>query len=510
MKKNKVLLSLVGSLLMCVSGCNKSDRRIRLECDHVYSYKVIDGIYHNQACLKCGKIKEDSKEIHNIDSSTQVCKLCSYSNDVSPSESGLVCSHSWGEKVIIQEPTCTEKGLSQVTCIKCGTKKTATISLTNHNWIEDTSHTISPTCTQSGIMELYCTRCNARKTEALPALDHDLVEDETGGTPPTCESAGKKSMYCKRCSVRIDNIEVPALRHSFSEWTIESGNEPTCETSGVERRICTRCYKEETREISPLGHSYKLISNNSFPGNGKSNLNIYCCLNCFQNFLGFTVNDVTEESRNRLVFSTDDYSGDTGARFWGRPIGNSLALDSKGNSLNMKNNEVVYCSTETGDYFEFNFDLTAEQAALLSSCKLYCDARPAEYLTGDFWAYGASNVDWTPGYYIDGAPEHIEEYVVYDHTRVERDDNTSGYELEEYVPMGKRVENYRYVLYVNGQVRDFDSSISVPVEGSGKSMVRKEYVMPYTFNLIEGQNRISLHMAGGYKATFYNFIFKPC
>ena len=76
--------------------------------------------------------------------------------------------------------------------------------------------------------------------------------------------------------------------------------------------------------------------------------------------------------------------------------------------------------------------------------------------------------------------------------------------------MGKRVKDYRYVLYVDGNVKEFDSDIKVPVAGRGTNTVRKEYVMPYTFNLHEGENTIRLHMAGGYRSTFYNFTFRPC
>ena len=59
-------------------------------------------------------------------------------------------------------------------------------------------------------------------------------------------------------------------------------------------------------------------------------------------------------------------------------------------------------------------------------------------------------------------------------------------------------------------VKEFDSDIKVPVAGRGTNTVRKEYVMPYTFNLHEGENTIRLHMAGGYRSTFYNFTFRPC
>jgi hypothetical protein len=85
----------------------------------------------------------------------------------------------------------------------------------------------------------------------------------------------------------------------------------------------------------------------------------------------------------------------------------------------------------------------------------------------------------------------------------------AGEQLETQVKQGKRISNYRYILYVDGEVKDFDPEIKAPVSGRGGSEPRAEYVMPYTFKLHEGTNRISLRMAGGYRSTFYNFTFRP-
>jgi len=211
--------------------------------------------------------------------------------------------------------------------------------------------------------------------------------------------------------------------------------------------------------------------------------------------------------------------GDNGGmRFFGRPIGNALALDSNGDSVAKQNNECVYCSTETGDFFEYIFTLNKEQAETLSTCRLYCDARPANYLSGDFWAYNRSADDWTPGYYIDGGEGHFQvdeggqPVMVKDHAQAVKQDDGSyaeGVELDTEVKMGARIEDYRYILYVDGKPVDFDPDTSVPVKGSQQNMQRAEYVLPYTFHLHEGKNTISLRMAGGYRSEFYNFIFRP-
>ena len=99
--------------------------------------------------------------------------------------------------------------------------------------------------------------------------------------------------------------------------------------------------------------------------------------------------------------------------------------------------------------------------------------------------------------------------MVKDHARVtDHAAGTAGEELETEVKMGKRIEDYRYILYVDGNVCDFDPEITAPTHGSNQNMRREEFVMPYTFHLKEGENTISLRMAGGYRSLFYNFYFR--
>ena len=49
--------------------------------------------------------------------------------------------------------------------------------------------------------------------------------------------------------------------HTFSDWQVRT--QATCTDKREEYRVCSSCNKEETREISPLGHSFtKYIDNN--------------------------------------------------------------------------------------------------------------------------------------------------------------------------------------------------------------------------------------------------------
>ena len=416
--------------------------------------------------------------------------------------------HEWGTKEIIKEPTCTEKGQSQRTCKVCGAKEDPkNVSALGHDYVDDATGGTAATCEAKGSKNQTCSRCGDKKTVELAALGHEWVDDEAGAVAATCETAGSKNQHCSRCNAKQEGVEVPALGHDYGEWTIVEGKAPTCEEKGEEKHVCSRCSKEETREVVALGHNFVLIGDDTEPEAGKAKVRLYTCSHegCDKTSLGFKANEVSPESKTHLNIGEDG-----GAAFWGRPIGNALALDSTGTSINQQNNECVYCSTETGDFFEYVFDLTAQQAAELETCRCYCDARPADHLSGDFWAYNSNNTDWTPGFYIDGADEHVEmengEYVMTeDHARAEVGAAGDALGADHMVKKGKRITDYRYVLYVDNVIQQFDPDTKVTVESS----TRKEYEMPFTFHLHEGTNRISLRMAGGYRSTFYNFTFRP-
>ena len=393
---------------------------------------------------------------------------------------------------------------------------------------------VAAECGKAGSQKVKCKTCGREVTQTIKALEHQLPEESdtaawTVVTPAKCEEAGVKKAKCLLCG---NDVEAPIepLGHEYAKdaegedlvnWTTP----PTCEEEGVGEKVCTRegCGHKEEVTAEALGHEWTTVDGQLTPaqGEGYADFYTYKCAHegCTKVSLGFKASQPTKASEEHLVFEENSRTGEIGARFWGRPIGNALALDSDGTSINQQNGEIVYCSTETGDFFEYKFDLTAAQAETLSTCRCYCDAQAASYLNGtDFWAYGASNDEWTPGYYIDGGEGHFETnsdgtpQMVKDHARAPRtaqgETGAAGAELETEVKMGKRIEDYRYILYVNDEVVDFDPEITAPTHGSNTNMRREEFVMPYTFHLKQGTNTISLRMAGGYRSVFYNFYFR--
>lgn len=374
----------------------------------------------------------------------------------------------------------------------------------------DPTDVVPATCTATGSQKVTCTVCGAEVTQTLPMADHTWGEWEITKAA-TCTEAGSRKHTCSVCQTEASE-EIQATGHTWGEWEITK--EAKCGVAGSRKHTCSVCGVEETEVIEALEHDLELVGGEQQAPAGEATVRLYRCKLCGETSLGFAADEPSEASLPHLMKGDHD-----GMRFFGRPIGNALALTADGTSVNQQTNEVVYCSAETGDFFEYVFTLNADQAQTLATARLYCDARPADYLSGDFWAYNRSADDWTPGYYIDGSDDHVQKdattgevVMVKDHApAVKQDDGSyaAGVELDTEVKMGARIEDYRYILYVDGNPVDFDAETSVPVKGSNQSMTRAEYVLPYTFHLHEGKNTISLRMAGGYRSEFYNFIFRP-
>ena len=384
----------------------------------------------------------------------------------------------------------------------------------------------APTCTETGTEEVTCTVCGKKVTRTVKANGHTYAKGEDGKDivtwtkEATCEEGGEGTKECTVCHETTPVTKDP-LGHTYEQengedkvtWTKEA----TCTEAGEGTKECTRCHQTETVTKEALGHDIQLIGDGTDePEAGKAKVRMYGCTRCDVTYLGFKATEVSTESRGHLVFEGE--GADAGARFFGRPIGNGLELDAtSGDSVNKQGDECVYDKDETGDFFEYVFDLTQEQVTELGTCRLYCDAKPANYLSGDFWGRDQQGEDWTRGFYIDDADEHIEKDSNGQNVMVQDYDKTTGAPAVDangdavMVTKGKAITDARYILYVDDEVKAFESmdAIPCPVQGSSTNHTRTEYVMPYTFTSLKvGQNKISLRMAGGYRSLFYNFTFR--
>lgn len=387
----------------------------------------------------------------------------------------------------------------------------------------------APTCTEAGSQKVKCTVCGKEVTQTIKATGHtyEKVDGEdkvTWSKEATCTEAGEGTKECTVCHTKTP-VTKEALGHVYEQENGEDkvvwSKQATCTEAGVGEKECTRCHAKEAVTAPALDHDIVLQEGQTEEAPaGEALVRMYGCTRCDVTYFGFKATEVTAASREHLTFTgTGD---DAGASFWGRPIGNSIALDENGTSVNQQGDECVYDVDETGDFFEYVFTLNQAQVDAIGKCRLYCEASAANYLSGDFWGRDQNGTDWTRGYYIDGADEHVEkdadgnDVMIQDNTTTSREvPSTAGVpetladgETAKMVKKGKAITDARYILYVDGEVKAFESMSDIPATVS-KGTQKDTYVMPYTFESLKvGQNRISLRMAGGYRSTFYNFTFR--
>ncbi len=144
------------------------------------------------------------------------------------------------------EPTCTEDGYTgDVYCSVCGEKLRSgeVIPATDHQW-NPWTEIQAPDCTHAGREERTCSVCNEKETRPVPALGHDY---EDSVVPPTCTEEGYTQHVCKRCDYTYRDNIVPALGHTWGDWTVTK--QADCFHDGEEARTCPVCQETETRLI---------------------------------------------------------------------------------------------------------------------------------------------------------------------------------------------------------------------------------------------------------------------
>ena len=398
--------------------------------------------------------------------------------------------HDYGEWTTTKEATCTEDGEQQRTCKGCGDVQTKKIAA-GHNWGEWTT-TKEATCTEKGSKQRTCSRCNEVDVEEIPLADHNYVADESKeNVPASCTTDGINYLKCSVCGDEKQET-VTALGHEFDKDdsgadVVNWSKRATCTEPGVGTKECTRCHEVSRVTEAKLGHDIHLREDTAVPEEGKAAVRIYECSRCDVTYFGFKATEVSVASRSHLVFDPAEPTEgqEQGARFWGRPIGNDVALNDQGDA-DENSHDAVFNDQQPGDFFEYVFDLTEDQVnALGDDVRLIVDAKPAQWMRNngmDFFACKPGDTDWTRGYYIDDVAETPD--------------------VDE---KGTPIDDYRYILYVDDVVQKFDDSITNPVTSDN----RAEFTVPFKFKLHTGTNKISLRMAGGYRSLFYNFTFRP-
>ena len=113
-----------------------------------------------------------------------------------------------------------------------------------HIWDSDEIIT-NPGCEGTGTRLYTCTTCGATKTESIAALGHNYSLSNT--IPATCTEIGHITITCIRCGDSYVTSDIPALGHTFGEWTAVTP--ASYEADGVETRVCSVCGASESRAI---------------------------------------------------------------------------------------------------------------------------------------------------------------------------------------------------------------------------------------------------------------------
>ena len=109
--------------------------------------------------------------------------------------------HTWGPKVTIKEPTCTQEGQTQRTCEVCGAKEDPKkINALGHDW-DDGIVTQEPTCAVPGVKTFTCDRCGESREEPVykdhtwgEAVPLTVGESDAAVNEFTCRICGKKKL----------------------------------------------------------------------------------------------------------------------------------------------------------------------------------------------------------------------------------------------------------------------------------------------------------------------------
>ena len=165
----------------------------------------------------------------------------------------VTVEHIEGEWEVVEEPTCTEAGSREKTCIRCmEVLDTEPVDALGHE-AGEWEVVDEPTCTEAGSREKTCIRCEEPMgTEEIAALGHKAGEWETV-EEATCTEPGKEEQNCEECGDLLDTREIPAVGHQAGEWEIVE--EASCTEAGSRERRCTECGEVlDTEEIPAAGH----------------------------------------------------------------------------------------------------------------------------------------------------------------------------------------------------------------------------------------------------------------
>ncbi len=177
-----------------------------------------------------------------------------------------------GAETIVDEATCTLDGLKTIKCASCDVTTEVIIPKLGHKMVAGVA--VEATCTSSGYTPYTCENDCGESYKVYDATvkEHSYVQVEDSSTA-TCTDGGTVTLKCT-CGDTIEAV-VPALGHSYGEWTVIN---PTAETEGSKTRECGRCHVTETVILPKLGHEMvKDVNESDAPTCTTEGTDVYVC-----------------------------------------------------------------------------------------------------------------------------------------------------------------------------------------------------------------------------------------
>ena len=218
-------------------------------------------------------------------------------------DEGSKLDHTYEDRYITKEATCTEPGEKEKGCTTqgCSEKQAEEIPALGHDYKDEVTE---PTCEEKGYTTHTCTRCNDSYIDTyVDELGHKFT-NYVSNNDATCMADGTKTAICDNGCGKKDTItdEGSKLEHTYGEWIITK--EATCTESGEKEKVCTTqgCSEKQIEEIPALGHDYK--DEVTKPTCTEQGYTTHTCTRCNDSFVDTYV-DALEHKFTNYVSNND-------------------------------------------------------------------------------------------------------------------------------------------------------------------------------------------------------------
>lgn len=123
------------------------------------------------------------------------------------------CQHSYGQWDILEDATCTKKGIQARYCEICGAEEQKTLDATGHSY-GSWKTTKEATCTAKGKKVRTCTDCGEEESKSISATGHSYDGGTAVGDAVSCVQTGTIRYTCANCGDSYDVIRRGS--HSFT------------------------------------------------------------------------------------------------------------------------------------------------------------------------------------------------------------------------------------------------------------------------------------------------------